>query len=78
LELKSTDVSSIHNYEYSYAFALAHTAGASNTRLSFVVSGTISVANNSQFSIAISDGEGSGDSVSLSGKAFIQEVGAIN
>jgi hypothetical protein len=78
LELKSTDISSIHNYEYSYAFALAHTAGASNTRLSFVVSGTISVANNSQFSIAISDGEGSGDSVSLSGKAFIQEVGAIN
>jgi hypothetical protein len=78
LELKSTDVSSIHNYEYSYAFALAHTAGANNTRLSFVVSGTISVANNSQFSIAISDGEGSSDSVSLSGKAFIQEVGAIN
>jgi hypothetical protein len=78
LELKSTDVSSIHNYEYSYAFALAHTAGANNTRLSFVVNGTISVANNSQFSIAISDGEGSGNSVSLSGKAFIQVVGAIN
>jgi hypothetical protein len=78
LEVKSTDASSINDYEYSYAFALAHDSGVNNTRLSFVVSGTISVANNSQFSIAISDGEGSGNSVSLSGKAFIQVVGAIN
>jgi hypothetical protein len=78
LELKTTDVSSTYDYEYSYAFALTHSAGVINTRLSFVVSGTIAVVNNSQFSIAISDGEGSGNSVSLSGKAFIQEVGAIN
>jgi hypothetical protein len=78
LEVKSTDTSSTNDYEYSYAFALAHVSGVNNTRLSFVVSGTISVANNSQFSIAISDGEGSGNSVSLSGKAFIQVVGAIN
>ena len=78
LEVKSTDASSTNDYEYSYAFALAHVSGVNNTRLSFVVSGTISVANNSQFSIAISDGEGSGNSVSLSGKAFIQVVGAIN
>jgi hypothetical protein len=78
LEVKSTDASSTNDYEYSYAFALAHVSGVNNTRLSFVVSGTIAVANNSQFSIAISDGEGSGNSVSLSGKAFIQVVGAIN
>jgi hypothetical protein len=78
LELKSSDPSAIQDYEYSYAFALAHLDGANNTRLSFVVSGTISVVNNCQFSIAISDGEGSGNSVSLSGKAFIQVVGAIN
>jgi hypothetical protein len=78
LELKSTDASSNNDYEYSYAFALTHTAGVINTRLSFVVSGTITVVNNCQFSIAISDGEGSGNSVALSGKAFIQAVGAIN
>ena len=78
LELKSSDVSSSPDYEYSYAFASAHTAGTYNTRLSFVVSGTISVTNNCQFSIVISDGEGSGNSVSLSGKAFIQLVGSIN
>jgi hypothetical protein len=78
LELKSTDASSTNDYEYSYAFALTHAAGVINTRLSFVVSGTITVVNNCQFSIAISDGEGSSNSVALSGKAFIQAVGAIN
>ena len=78
LELKSSDVSSTPVYEYSYAFVSAHTAGAYNTRLSFVVSGTISVTNNCQFSLAISDGEGLGNSVALSGKAFIQLVGSIN
>jgi len=78
LELKSSDASSTPDYEYSYAFASTHASGANNSRLSFVVSGTISVTNNCQFSIAISDGEGSGNSVSLSGKAFIQLVGAIN
>jgi hypothetical protein len=78
LELKSSDVSSTPVYEYSYAFVSAHTAGTYNTRLSFVVSGTISVTNNCQFSLAISDGEGLGNSVALSGKAFIQLVGSIN
>ena len=78
LELKCSDLSSTPDYEYSYSFAAAHTGGTSNTRLSFVVTGTISVTNNSQFSVAISDGEGSGNSISLSGKAFIQTVGAIN
>ena len=78
LELKSSDASSTPDYEYSYAFASTHASGANNSRLSFVVSGTISVTNNCQFSIAISDGEGSGNSVSLSGKAFVQLVGAIN
>jgi hypothetical protein len=78
LELKSTDIASTNDYEYSYAFALTHAAGVINTRLSFVVSGTITVVNNCQFSITISDGEGSGNSVSLSGKAFIQAVGEIN
>jgi hypothetical protein len=78
LELKSSDGSSVPDYEYSYAFAATHASGVNNTRLSFVVSGTISVTNNAQFSIAISDGEGSGNSIALSGKAFIQLVGAIN
>jgi hypothetical protein len=78
LELKSSDVSSTPVYEYSYAFVSAHTAGTYNTRLSFVVSGTISATNNCQFSLAISDGEGLGNSVALSGKAFIQLVGSIN
>jgi hypothetical protein len=78
LELKSSDSSSVPDYEYSYAFAATHASGVNNTRLSFVVSGTISVTNNAQFSIAISDGEGSGNSIALSGKAFIQLVGAIN
>jgi hypothetical protein len=78
LELKSSDVSSSPEYEYSYAFVSAHTAGTYNTRLSFVVSGTISVTNNCRFSLVISDGEGSGNSVALSGKAFIQLVGSIN
>ncbi|CAB4973257.1 unannotated protein [freshwater metagenome] len=78
LELKSSDSSSVPDYEYSYAFAAAHTSGAYNSRLSFVISGTISVTNNAQFSIVITDGEGSGNSIALSGKAFIQLVGAIN
>ena len=78
LELKCSDSSSTPDYEYSYAFAAAHTSGTSNTRLSFVVIGSISVTNNAQFSVAISDGEGSGNSIALSGKAFIQTVGAIN
>ena len=78
LELKSSDVSSVPDYEYSYSFAATHASGVNNTRLSFVVTGTISVTNNAQFSIAISDGEGSGNSIALSGKAFIQQVGAIN
>jgi hypothetical protein len=78
LELKCSDVSSTPDYEYSYAFAATHTSGTSNTRLSFVVTGTISVTNNAQFSVAISDGDGSGNSIAFSGKAFIQTVGAIN
>jgi hypothetical protein len=78
LELKSSDNASVPDYEYSYAFAATHAAGANNTRLSFVITGTISVTNNAQLSVAISDGEGSGNSIALSGKAFIQLVGAIN
>jgi hypothetical protein len=78
LELKCSDNASVPDYEYSYAFAGTHASGVNNTRLSFVVSGTISVTNNAQFSIAISDGEGSGNSIALPGKAFIQQVGAIN
>lgn len=78
LELKCSDVSSTPDYEYSYSFASAYASSTSITRLSFVVTGTISVTNNSQFSISISDGEGSGNSIALSGKAFIQTVGAIN
>ena len=78
LLLKCSDAASTPDYEYSYALAATYSSGTINTRLSFVVSGTISMTNSGKFSVSISDDEGLGNSIALSGKAFIEQVGTIN
>ena len=77
-ELKCTDNSATLNYDFTYGFAPSSDAVEDYNRISFLITGTASVASNSSFSVLVRDVLGSGRSVTLNGKAFIYEVGSIN
>ena len=77
-ELKCSDNSATLNYDFTYGFAPSSDAVEDYNRISFLITGTVSVANNSSFSVLVKDVLGSGRSVTLNGKAFIYEVGSIN
>jgi hypothetical protein len=77
-ELKCSDSSATLNYEYGQGFGLSSNGGDDYNRISFVITGTVSVTSNSNFSVLIRDSSGSGNSVILNGRSFIQEIGAIN
>lgn len=77
-ELKCSDSSATLNYEYGYGFGLSSDGVDDYNRISFVITGTISVVSNSNFSVLVRDSSGSGNSVTLNGRSFIQEIGAIN
>ena len=77
-ELKCSDNSATLNYDFTYGFAPSSDAVEDYNRISFLITGTASVASNSSFSLLVKDVLGSGRSVTLNGKAFIYEVGSIN
>ena len=77
-ELKCSDSSATLNYEYGQGFGLSSNGGDDYNRISFVITGTVSVTSNSNFSVLVRDSSGSGNSVILNGRSFIQEIGAIN
>ena len=77
-ELKCSDNSATLNYDFTYGFAPSSDAVEDYNRISFLITGTASVASNSSFSVLVRDVLGSGRSVTLNGKAFIYEVGSIN
>jgi hypothetical protein len=77
-ELKCSDTSATLNYEYGQGFGLSSDGVDDYNRISFVITGTVSVTSNSSFSVLVRDSAGSGNSVVLNGRLFIQEIGAIN
>jgi len=79
-ELKCSDSSATitYEYEYGYGFGLSSDGVDDYNRISFVITGTVSVTSNSNFSVIVRDSSGSGNSVILNGRSFIQEIGAIN
>jgi hypothetical protein len=77
-ELKCSDSSATLNYEYGYGFGLSSDGVDDYNRISFVITGTVSVTSSSNFTVMIRDSSGSGNSVILNGRSFIQEIGAIN
>ena len=77
-ELKCSDSSATINYEYGYGFGLSSDGVDDYNRISFVITGTVFVTSNSNFSVLVRDSSGSGNSVILNGRSFIQEIGAIN
>ena len=77
-ELKCSDTSATLNYEYGHGFGLSSNGVDDYNRISFVITGTVSVTSNGNFSVLVRDSAGSGNSVVLNGRSFIQEIGAIN
>jgi hypothetical protein len=77
-ELKCSDSSATINYEYGYGFGLSSDGVDDYNRISFVITGTVFVTSNSNFSVLVRDSSGSSNSVILNGRSFIQEIGAIN
>ena len=77
-ELKCSDNSASLNYEYGYGFGLSSDGVDDYNRISFVITGTVSVTSNSNFTVLVRDSAGSGHLVILNGRSFIQEIGAIN
>jgi hypothetical protein len=77
-ELKCSDSSATLNYEYGYGFGLSSDGVDDYNRISFVITGTVSVTSSSNFTVMVRDSSGSGNSVILNGRSFIQEIGAIN
>ena len=76
--LKCSDASATLTYDFSYGLEASGDASSEFNRASYVIIGTVSVTNNSSFSIVVRDVRGTSNLISLSGKAFIQEVGSIN
>jgi len=77
-ELKCSDSSATLNSDFTYGFAPSSDAAEDYNRISFLITGTVSVTINSSFSILVKDVLGSGRSVIFNGKGFIYEVGSIN
>jgi len=77
-ELKCSDNSATLNYDFSYGFAPTADSTEEYNRISFLITGTVSVTSNSSFSVLVKDVLGTGRTVTLNGKAFIYEVGSIN
>ncbi len=76
--LKCSDASATLTYDFSYGLEASGDASSEFNRASYVIIGTVSVTNNSSFSVVVRDVRGTSNLISLSGKAFIQEVGSIN
>jgi len=77
-ELKCSDNTAVLNYDYTYGYAPSSDSVDDFNRISFGITGTVSVGSNSNFSVLVKDFAGSGRTVTLNGKAFIIEVGSIN
>jgi hypothetical protein len=77
-ELKCSDNSATLNYDFTYSFAPSSDATEDYNRISFLITGTVSVTSNSSFSVFVKDVLGSGRTITFNGKAFIHEVGSIN
>jgi hypothetical protein len=67
-------------YEFSYSFGPSADGAEEFNRVSFVIAGSISVTASSTFSVLVKDvrGTSGSNSITFSGKAYIQEVGSIN
>ena len=76
--LKCSDNAATLNYDFSYAFAPSSDGVDDFNRISFVLTGTVTVTRSASFSVLVRDVNGSGESVTFNGKSFIEEVGAIN
>ena len=76
--LKCSDNSATLSYDFSYGFSPSSDGVDDFNRISFVLTGTVSVTTSASFSILVRDVNGSGETVTFNGKSFIEEVGAIN
>ena len=76
--LKCSDNSATLSYDFSYGFAPSSDGVDDFNRISFVLTGTVSVTRSASFSILVRDVNGSGETVTFNGKSFVEEVGAIN
>lgn len=77
-ELKCSDNSATLNYDFTYSFAPSSDSTEDYNRISFLITGTVSITSNSSFSVFVKDVLGSGRTITFNGKAFIHEVGSIN
>ncbi len=79
-ELKVSDGSATMSYEFSYSFGPSADGVEEFNRVSFVITGSISVTSSSSFSVLVKDVRGTSGSnvITFNGKAYIQEVGSIN
>jgi hypothetical protein len=79
-ELKVSDLSATMSYEFSYSFAPSSDGLQDFNRISFVITGSISVTTSSSFLVLVKDVKGTSgaSAITFSGKAYIQEVGSIN
>ena len=79
-ELKVSDGSATMTYEFSYSFGPSADGAEEFNRVSFVIAGSISVTASSTLSVLVKDvrGTSGSNSITFSGKAYIQEVGSIN
>ena len=79
-ELKVSDASATMTYEFSYSFGPSADGAEEFNRVSFVIAGSISVTASSTFSVLVKDVRrtSGSNSITFSGKAYIQEVGSIN
>ena len=79
-ELKVSDASATMSYEFSYSFAPSADGVGDFNRISFVITGSISVTSSSNFIVFVKDVKGTSGSnaITFNGKAYIQEVGSIN
>ena len=68
------------SYEFSYSFGPSADGVEEFNRVSFVITGSISVTSSSSFSVLVKDVRGTSGSnvITFNGKAYIQEVGSIN
>ena len=75
--LNCSDGSATVTYGYLYSLDPSYDA-ANKKRVSLLFTGVATITANASFTISIYDYEGNSDSISLSGKAFIEQIDSIS
>ena len=75
--LNCSDGSATVSYGYTYSVDPSYES-VNKKRVSFFFTGVATITSNASFTISVYDYEGNGDSISLSGKAFIEQIDTIS